>query len=100
MQVVSKFLVNNTVTAVIAGVRRCRKSKSRDYLLDILKSFLVRESVKSGEGVDIEVEQYCSILMKSVSDRIKRDNPRGIWREFVLSLAKRAIRDEIGVTIK
>lgn len=102
MQVISKFLVNNTVSAVIAGVRKFRKGKSRDYLLDILKCFLVRESgtVKSGAGVDVEVEQYCSILIKSVSDRIKRDNSKGIWRKLVLSLAKRAIRDEIGVTIK
>ena len=98
--IVSKFLVNNTVTAVIVGVRKFRKGKSRDYLLNVLNSFLVRESVKNGAGVDIEVEQYCSILLKSVSDRIERDNPVGIWWELVLSLLKRAIREEIGVTVE
>lgn len=100
MQVVSKFLVNNTVTAVIAGVRGYRKGKSRDYLLQVLQSFLVQESVKTGMGVDIGIEQYCSILLKSVQDRIEKDNPVGIWRELVLSLLQRAIREEIGVTIK
>lgn len=97
--IISKFLVNSTVTAVIAGVRRYRKGTSRDYLLDVLKSFLVRESVKTGMGVDIEIEQYCSILLKSVQDRIEKDNPVGIWRELVLSLLQRAIREEIGVRI-
>lgn len=101
MKVISKFLVNNTVNAVIAGVKGYRKGKSRDYLLNVLKSFLVQESgtVKSGAGVDIEVGQYCPILVKSVTDRIKRDNSKGIWRKLVLSLLKRAIKNEIGVTI-
>lgn len=100
--IISKFLVNNTVNAVIAGVKGYRKGKSRDYLLNVLKSFLVQESgtVKSGAGVDVDVAVYSAILIKSVSDRIKRDNPQGIWRELVLSLAKRAIKNEIGVTIR
>lgn len=97
--IISKFLVNSTVTAVIAGVRRYRKGTSRDYLLDVLKSFLVRESVKTGMGVDIEVGQYCPILLKSVQDRMLIDNPQCIWRKLVLSLLKRAIREEIGVRI-
>lgn len=98
--IVSKFLVNNTVTAVITRVRRYRKGKSRDYLLQILESFLVREKVKTGAGVDVEVWQYCHILIKSVEDRMLRDNPRGIWRKLVLSLLKKAIKEELGVTIK
>lgn len=98
--IVSKFLVNNTVSTVIAGVRGYRKGKSRDYLLDVLQSFLVRESVKSGAGEDVDVAVYSAILIKSVTDRIEGDNPRGIWRELVLSLLKRAIREEIGVTVK
>ena len=98
--IISKFLVNNTVNAVIAGVKGYRKGKSRDYLLQVLQSFLVRESVKTGMGVDIEIEQYCFILLKSVQDRIEKDNPVGIWRELVLSLLQRAIREKIGVTIK
>ncbi len=98
--IASKFLVNSAVSAVIARVRRYRKGKSRDYLLDVLNSFIIRESVKSGAGVDVEVERYCFILIKSVSDKIERDNPRGIWRKQVLSLLQRAIREEIGVIIK
>lgn len=98
--IASKFLVNSTVSAVIARVRRYRKGKSRDYLLDVLNSFIIRESVKSGAGVDVEVERYCFILIKSVSDKIERDNPRGIWRKLLLSLLQRAIREEIGVIIK
>ena len=100
MRIISKFMVNSTVTAVIAGVRRYRKGKSRDYLLQVLQSFLVREKVKTGAGVDIEVWQYCHILIKSVSDRIERDEPKGIWRELVLSQLKKAIKEEIGVRIK
>lgn len=102
MQIISKFLVNSTVTAVIAGVKCYRKGKSRDYLLQVLQSFLVRENrtVKTGAGIDVEVWQYCHILIKSVEDRINRDNPKGIWRELVLSLLKQAIREEIGATIK
>lgn len=100
MKVISKFMVNNTVSAVIAGVRRYRKGKSRDYLLNVLGSFLVQESIKSGAGVDVEVWQYCHILIKSVSDRIERDKPKGIWRKLVLLLLKRAIREKLGVTIK
>lgn len=102
MKIVSKFLVDNTVNAVIAGVRGYRKGKSRDYLLQVLQSFLIRESgtIKSGAGVDIEVVQYCSILLKSVKDRMLRDNPKSIWRELVLSLTKRAIREKTGVTIE
>lgn len=92
-------MVNSTVTAVIAGVRRYRKGKSRDYLLQVLQSFLVREKVKTGAGIDIEVGQYCPILIKSVKDRMLRDNPVGIWRKLVLSLLQRAIREEIGVAI-
>lgn len=99
MQIISKFLVNSTVNAVIARIKGYRKGKSRDYLLQVLQSFLVREKVKSGAGIDIEVEQYCSILLKSVGDRIERDNPKGIWRKLVLSLLQRAIKNEIGVTI-
>ena len=102
MQVVSKFLVNNTVNAVIAGAHKFRKGKSRDYLLNVLSSFLVRDSrtIKEGAGEDIEVGQYCPILIKSVKDRMLRDNPKGIWRELVLSLLKRGIKEELGVTIK
>lgn len=102
MRIISKFLVNKTVTAVIVGVRKFRKGKSRDYLLQVLESFVIRENrtIKSGEGIDIEVEQYCSILIKSVQDRIGRGNPVGIWRKLVLSQLKRAIRENIGVTIK
>lgn len=97
--VISKFLVNNTVNAVIAGVRKFRKGKSRDYLLQVLQSFLVREKVKTGAGEDVDVAVYSAILIKSVTDRINRDEPKGIWRKLVLSLLKRAIREEIGVTI-
>ena len=102
MKIVSKFLVNNTVNAVIAGVKGYRKGKSRDYLLNVLKSFLVRENrtVKSGAGVDVDVAVYSAILIKSVKDRMLRDEPTGIWRELVLSLLQRAIREKIGVTIK
>lgn len=98
--IISKFIVNNTVTAVIAGVKGYRKGKSRDYLLQVLQSFLVRESIKTGMGVDIEIRQYCPILLKSVADRIEREKPRGIWLKLVLSLLKRAVREKIGVTIK
>lgn len=100
--IISKFLVNNTVNAVIAGVRKFRKGKSRDYLLNVLKSFLVRENgtVKTGAGVDVDVAVYSAILIKSVTDRIKRDNSKGIWRKLVLSLLKKAIKEEIGVTIR
>lgn len=100
MQIISKFLVNNIVNAVIARIKGYRKGKSRDYLLQVLQSFRVREKVKSGAGIDIEMEQYCSILLKSVQDRIERDEPRGVWRKLVLSLLKRGIKEEIGVTIK
>lgn len=101
MKTISKFLVNNTVNAVIAGVKGYRKGKSRDYLLNVLKSFLVQESgtVKNGAGVDIEVGQYCPILVKSVQDRMLSYNTKGIWRKLVLSLLKRAIKEEIGVKI-
>lgn len=99
MKVISKFMVNHTVSTVIVGVRKFRKGKSRDYLIQVLSSLIVRESVKTGAGVDIEVWQYCPILLKSVQDRISRDNPKGIWRELVLSLVKRAIKNETGVTI-
>lgn len=97
--IISKFLVNNTVNSVIAGVRRCRRSKSRDYLIQVLEGFLVREKVKTGEGEDVDVAVYSAILIKSVTDRIERDNSKGIWRELVLSLLKKAIKNEIGVTI-
>lgn len=101
MQVVSKFLVNNTVNAVIAGGKGYRKGKSRDYLLNVLGSFLVRENqtIKTGAGEDVEVAVYSAILIKSVRDRIERDEPRGVWRKLVLSLLKQAIREEIGVKI-
>lgn len=101
MQIISKFLVNSTVNAVIAGVKGYRKGKSRDYLLQVLESFLVRENrtVKTGAGVDVEVAVYSAILIKSVRDRIERNKPRGIRRELVLSLLQRVIRENIGVKI-
>ncbi len=102
MKIISKFLVNNTVNAVIAGVRKFQKGKSRDYLLNVLGSFLVRENqtIKTGSGEDVDVAVYSAILLKSVQDRIEIDNPKGVWRKLVLSLAKSAIEEEIGVTIK
>ena len=69
--------------------------------MQVLQSFLVRENrtVKTGAGIDVDVAVYSAILLKSVTDRIERDEPRGVWRKLVLSLAKRAIKDEIGVNI-
>ena len=90
-------MVNYVNSAIIQYLYNCRKGRNRDYLIGILKSFLIKKgTVISGTGEDIPVNQYCKILIKSVNDRINKNIAKGLSPKIINKLLLKSIRESIG----
>ena len=97
MRIISVEMVNYVNSAIIQYLYSCRKGRNRDYLIGILKSFLIKkDTVISGTGEDIPVNQYCKILIKSVNDRISKNIAKGLSTKIMNKLLLKGIKENIG----
>lgn len=97
MGIISVDMVNYVNSAIIQELYSCRKGRNKDYLIRILKSFLIKKgTVISGTGEDIPVNQYCKILIKSVNDRISKRIAKGLSKKIINKLLIKSIKESIG----
>jgi len=97
MEIISHTLVNYVNSAIIQHLYSCRKGRNRNFLIGILKSFLIKKgTVISGTGEDISVNRYCRILIKSVNDRINKDIAKGLSKKIINKLLLISIKKCIG----
>lgn len=97
MAIVSVEMVNYVNSVIIQYLYSCRQGRNRDYLIEILKSFLVKKAtVISGIGEDIPVNQYCKILIKSVNDRVYKGIAKGLSQKIINKLLTKGIKESIG----
>ena len=90
-------MVNYVNSAIIQHLYSCRIGRNRDFLIGMLKSFLIKKgSVISGSGEDIPVNQYCKILMKSVNDRLNKSIAKGLSKGIINKLLIKGIKESIG----
>lgn len=97
MKIISHILVNYVTTEVLQELQNFRKGRNRDFLINILKTFLIKKgTVVSGTGEDIPVKQYCKILIKSVNNRINNGITKGLSKKIINKLLLNSIRESIG----
>lgn len=97
MAIVSVEMVNYVNSAIIQYLYSCRKGRNRDYLIGILKGFLIKKgAVISGTVEDIPVNQYCMILIKSVNDKVYKSIAKGLSRKIINKLLLKGIKESIG----
>lgn len=94
MKVISYQLVNFVVSETVKNIYSFRCGKNRDYLIKILKSFLVKKGkILTGKGEDITVEEYKNILRKSVEDKLRVHIPTGLSKKIILKLLNKSLRE-------
>lgn len=93
MKIISYQLVNFVVSETMENLYSFRKGKNRDYLIKILKSFLIEKGkILTYKGEDITIEEYKKILRKSVEDRLLVLIPKGLSKKIILKLLDRSLR--------
>lgn len=93
MKIISYQLVNFVISETIENLYSFRCGKNRDYLIKILKSFLIKKGkILTGKGEDITIEEYKRILRKSVKDRLLVHIPIGLSKKIVLKLLDKSLR--------
>lgn len=94
MKIISYQLVNFIVSETMENLYSFRKGKNRDYLIKILKSFLIEKGkILTNKGEDITIEEYKKILRKSVEDRLLELIPKGLSKKIILKLLDRSLRE-------
>ena len=97
MEVISVEMVNYVNSAIIQDLYSCRIGRNRDFLIGMLKSFLIKKgTVITGTGEDISVNHYCKILMKSVNDRLNKSIAKGLSKGIINKLLIKGIKESIG----
>lgn len=92
MKIISYQLVNFVVSETMENLYSFRKGKNRDYLIKILKSFLIEKGkILTNKGEEITIEEYKKILRKSIEDRLLVLIPKGLSKKIILKLSDRSL---------
>ena len=97
MEIISHTLVNYDNSKLIQTLYRFRTGCNRDFLIGLLKSFLIKKgTVITGTGEDISVHHYCKILIKSVNYRLDKRIAKGLSKKIINKLLIKSIKESIG----